>query len=105
MLSGATKVLFGVVRANGAVWGPLLIQFVSMFPIGLGFASALQPILGPDALWRSFPIGSAAYLIGAAAYYRFGNWKRGALAPAGAQESEKHAQADAEASTAFRPAA
>ena len=105
VLFGATMVLFGVVRANGAVWGPLLILFVSMFLIRLGFASVLQPTLGPDGLWWSFPIGSAANLIGATAYYYFGNWKRSALAPVGGQESEKHAQADAETSTAFRPAA
>lgn len=105
VLFGATMVLFGVVRANGAVWGPLLILFVSMFPIRLGFASTLQPVLGPDALWWSFPIGSAANLIGALLFYRYGGWKRGALASAGEQESEKRAQVDAETSTAFRPAA
>ena len=75
VLFGATMVLFGVVRANGAVWGPLVILFVSMFPIRLGLATGLQPWLGADALWWSFPIGSAANLIGAALYYRYGGWR------------------------------
>ncbi len=80
VLFGATMVLFGVVRANGAVWGPLIILFVSMFPIRIGLAIGLQPWLGEDALWWSFPVGSAANLIGAAFYYRYGPWRTGRVA-------------------------
>lgn len=105
VLFGATMVLFGVVRANGAVWGPLLILFVSMFPVRLGFASLAEPWLGSDALWWSFPIGSAANLIGAVFYYRHGGWRRGALEAPDEGECEKRAHADAETTTAFRPAA
>lgn len=105
VLFGATMVLFGVVRANGAVWGPLAILFVSMFPIRLGFAAALQPALGPDALWWSFPIGSAANVIGAALYYRYGPWRRAAMGVPGEDECEKRAQANAEPTGALRPAA
>ena len=80
ILFGATMVLFGVVRANGAVWGPLAILFVAMFPIRLGFALALAPTLGADALWWSFPLGSAANLVLAALYYHYGPWRRGRVA-------------------------
>ncbi len=79
VLFGVTMVLFGTVRANGAVWGPLLILFVAMFPIRLGLSLSLRPALGADALWWSFPAGSLATLIGAALYYRYGPWRKGAL--------------------------
>ncbi len=79
VLFGVTMVLFGTVRANGAVWGPLLILFVAMFPIRLGLSWWLRPALGADALWWSFPAGSLATLVGAALYYRYGPWRRGAL--------------------------
>jgi putative MATE family efflux protein len=105
VMFGATMVLFGVVRANGAVWGPLLILFVAMFPIRLGSALLLQPWLGSDALWWSFPIGSAANVLGAWAYYAYGPWRRSALTVPSGAESGKRAQADAETSTALRPAA
>jgi putative MATE family efflux protein len=77
VLFGATMVLFGTVRANGAVWAPLVILFVAMFPVRLGLALALRPTLGADALWWSFPAGSIVTLAGAALYYRYGAWRRG----------------------------
>ncbi len=79
ILFGATMVLFGTVRANGAVWGPLVIMFVAMFPVRLGLALAAHRALGADALWWSFPTGSAVTLIGATLYYRYGPWRRGPL--------------------------
>lgn len=97
LLFGATMVLFGVVRANGAVWVPLLILFLAMFPVRLGFALALRPALGADALWWSFPLGSAATLAGSALYYRYGAWRRGALVT-------EPAMAEAEARETCEPA-
>jgi Na+-driven multidrug efflux pump len=87
LLFGVTMVLFGTVRANGAVWGPLIILFVAMFPVRLGVALLARPALGADALWWSFPAGSAMTLAGAILYYRYGPWRRGRLAvtPAEAQ--------------------
>ncbi len=82
ILFGATMVLFGTVRANGAVWGPLVILFVAMFPVRLGIALLARPALGVDALWWSFPIGSTVTLIGATLYYIYGPWRRGRLLPA-----------------------
>jgi len=79
VLFGVTMVLFGTVRANGAVWGPLLILFMAMFPVRLGIALSLRPMLGVDALWWSFPAGSLATLVGAGLYYRYGPWRRGIL--------------------------
>ncbi|MDP1026495.1 MATE family efflux transporter [Sphingomonas sp. KR1UV-12] len=79
VLFGATMVLFGTVRANGAVWGPLVILFVAMFPVRLGIALLAHPALGADALWWSFPTGSAVTLLGATLYYIYGPWRKGRL--------------------------
>ena len=104
VLFGATMVLFGVVRANGSVWGPLAILFVSMFPVRLGVALALQPMLGPDALWWSFPCGSAANLLMAALFYRYGGWRKGVLKVPEAPEAEEQAQATVEPAGTLKPA-
>jgi putative MATE family efflux protein len=103
ILFGGTMVLFGVVRANGSVWGPLAILFIAMFPVRLGAAFALRPVLGLDALWWSFPIGSAATLVLAALFYRYGRWRRGALTIP--PEGEQLAQGDRDTSAALHPGA
>src|SRR4051812_46611480 len=56
LLFGVTLVLFGTVRANGAVIGPLVILFIGLYPIRLGFALGAYPWLKADALWLSFPV-------------------------------------------------
>ena len=76
---GATMVLFSTVRANGAVLMPLLFLFVSMYPVRIGFALVAQRWIGSDAIWWSFPVGSVANLVMAIGYYRYGNWRKGAL--------------------------
>jgi len=72
---GITMVLFATIRANGQVLWPLIILFISMFPVRLGFAYGMQGWLGVDALWFSFPAGLIATLIMATLLYRFGNWR------------------------------
>ncbi|MFT3977176.1 MAG: MATE family efflux transporter [Sphingomonas bacterium] len=84
ILFGATMILFGTVRANGAVWGPLAILTISMFPVRLGLALGLDPVWGANALWWSFPIGSAANLVLATLYYLYGPWRKGRLLVPGA---------------------
>ena len=97
VLFGMTMVLTGVVRANGAVIAPLVILTISMFPVRLGAALALGPVLGPEALWWSLPLGSAASLVMAAAYYRFGGWRALRMdVPEAAPDAEHHAIAPAE---------
>ena len=44
LLFGVTLVLFGTVRANGAVIGPLIILFIGLFPVRLGFALGAYPL-------------------------------------------------------------
>ena len=43
------------------------------------FAEALQPILGMDAIWWSFPVGTVSSAILAYAYYRWGGWRKNKL--------------------------
>ena len=104
ILFGVTMVLFGTVRANGAVWGPLAIMFVAMFPIRLGAALLLRPVIGVDALWWSFPLGSGATMLGAAAYYAHGAWRRGALLTV-EEGCEERSHADVEPVGGLKPAA
>ncbi|RST30365.1 MATE family efflux transporter [Sphingomonas ginkgonis] len=76
LLFGVTMVIFGTVRANGAVIPPLIILAVGLLPIRIGFATLAQRWIGPDALWLSLPIASAANLVLALAYYRSGRWRK-----------------------------
>ena len=105
ILFGATMVLFGVVRANGAVWGPLAILFIAMFPVRLGIATLMKGSIGVDALWWSFPIGSATTTLLAWLYYRQGGWRRGALlVTAAADGCEQRSHADVDSTGALHPA-
>jgi putative MATE family efflux protein len=103
VLFGATMVLFGTVRANGAVWGPLAILFIAMFPVRLGVALLLRPSLGADALWWSFPLGSATTVLLASLYYLHGGWRKGALLGA-ETHCEERSHADVEPAGSVRPA-
>lgn len=104
ILFGVTLVLFGVVRANGAVFGPLLILFVAMFPVRLGLAYALHPRFGIEALWWSFPAGSIASAAMAVAYYRYGRWRDTQLVEeVHAEEAKGRSLADAEPVGSMQP--
>jgi putative MATE family efflux protein len=101
---GVTMVLFSTVRANGAVWAPLLMLIVSMYPVRLGFALGARGWLGPDALWWSFPVGSAANLAMAVWYYRYGGWRRiGLQVPPRPEEAEEHSHAVGEPAGRLNP--
>ena len=103
ILFGMTMVLFSSVRANGAVMAPLAILFVAFYPVRIGFAMAMLPRIGADALWWSFPLGSGATLVMAALYYRFGDWRRAAHLVPDTDECEERAHADAEPAGMIRP--
>lgn len=76
IIQGSTLALSSVVRANGAGMVPLLILLVAFVPGRIGTAIALEPFLGADALWWSFPIGAAISLVLHQLYYRYGNWRK-----------------------------
>jgi putative MATE family efflux protein len=79
MLFGCTMILFGVMRANGVVVAPLLILVFTLFAVRLGFYYLAYPRIGADALWLSFPVGSAVSLTLAALVYWQGGWRKAKL--------------------------
>jgi len=105
---GVSLVLFGTVRANGEVVWPLIILFISMYPVRLGVVFGGYGWLGTDALWLSFPIGMVATMLMATALYFHGGWRRARMAPeARPDEHECREQAEAvrEPGGALSPAA
>lgn len=105
LMFGVTIILFGTVRANGAVLGPLIILAIGLFPGRLGFALGAYPWLGADALWLSFPVSSLANMGLAIAFYLHGGWRkiRMDLPPPPAAELVEEAQADGEPGGRLNP--
>ena len=105
LLFGVTMVLFGTVRANGAVMGPLVILAIGLYPVRLGFAIGAYPWLGADSLWLSFPVSSFANMAMAAAFYLHGGWRKARLQiPPPAAELVEEAEAGAEPGGRINPA-
>jgi putative MATE family efflux protein len=110
LMFGVTLVLFGTVRANGSVIGPLLILFIGLVPVRLGFALGAYPRLGADALWLSFPVSSFSNMALGIAFYLHGGWRKsrmqigGTAAPIGEDECIEEALADAEPGGRLNPA-
>ena len=102
LLFGITLVIFGTVRANGAVFMPLIILAIGLLPVRIGFAWFGRDWLGADALWWSFPIGSGANLLLAALYYRFGTWREGGLLVP-EDHCEERSHADIEPAGSLKP--
>jgi putative MATE family efflux protein len=80
-LFGVTIVLFGTMRAAGTVLPPLVVLGISMYPGRLGFYALAHPLLGMDAIWLCFPVGSIIAVVLAYASYRWSGWRKHALAP------------------------
>jgi Na+-driven multidrug efflux pump len=111
LLFGVTLVLFGTVRANGAVVGPLVILAIGLYPVRLGFALGTYRWLGADALWLSFPVSSFSNMALAVAFYLHGGWRKSrmtiggpAAPPPDEQECVEEALADAEPGGRINPA-
>jgi putative MATE family efflux protein len=107
LLFGVTMVLFGTVRANGAVWGPLLILCVGLVPIRFGFIFASYGELNADAIWLSFPVSSFVNLALAIGFYVHGGWRQARMQierrPT-EEECVEEAQATREPGGALNPA-
>lgn len=80
-----TMGLFAIMRANGAMAAPMLIFAGTMWLMRVPFAWALQPWLGPAAIWLSFPFGTLGSAAVAWAWYRWGSWRDRGLMLDGAE--------------------
>jgi putative MATE family efflux protein len=75
-LFGVSMVLFGVVRATGAVTPPLFILILSLWCIRVPFAYSMVARWQAEAIWWSFPLASVTSVLMAAGYYRYGGWRK-----------------------------
>jgi len=105
LLFGVTMVLFATVRANGAVWAPLIILAIGLVPVRFGYIFATYDWLKADAIWTSFPVTSLINVGLATAYYLQGGWKKARMdvQPA-ADELLEEAEATREPGGALNPA-
>jgi putative MATE family efflux protein len=85
---GITLVLFGVVRATGAVMAPLVALTLALLGVRVPLAQFLVDHVGPAALWWSFPLSSAFASLLAVLYYRFGGWRSAHMESAPVQTAE-----------------
>jgi putative MATE family efflux protein len=108
ILFGITMVLFATVRANGAVWAPLIILTVGLLPVRFGFIFAADHWLKADAIWWSFPVSSFANVALAVGYYLEGGWKKARMTLGepcpDEEETTEEALATREAGGALNPA-
>jgi Na+-driven multidrug efflux pump len=79
---GISTVLFGVVRATGAVVAPLLILIATVLVMRFSVAYAFVDRWQIDAVWWSFPVSGAALAGCAFIYYKFGGWRAARMTPA-----------------------
>jgi putative MATE family efflux protein len=75
VLLGVSMVLFGVVRATGAVFPPLVILTLSLLGVRFPLALSLLDRWHADAIWWSFPISSLVAVVLSVLYYKYGNWR------------------------------
>jgi len=78
---GISIVLFGVVRATGAVMAPLITLTVSLLLVRIPLAEAFMDRWEADSIWWSFPISSALSAVLAILYYRYGGWRSAHMLP------------------------
>ena len=104
LLFGVTMILFGIVRANGAVIGPLIVLAIGLYPVRFGFALGAYPWLKADALWLSFPVSSLANMAMAIGLYLHGGWKTSRMmGPISADEAIEEAEGSMEQTARLNP--
>jgi putative MATE family efflux protein len=86
---GITLVLFGVVRATGAVMAPLVTLTVALLAVRVPLAEALTDRLGVDSVWWSFPLSSAFATVLAVLYYKYGSWRSAHMVSTPAESPER----------------
>ncbi len=72
---GISMVLFGLVRATGAVMAPLIILTITLLAVRIPVAALFSERWGADSLWWSYPLSSALAATLAVSYYKYGGWR------------------------------
>ena len=73
---GVAFIFSGIVRATGAVWPPLLAMIIGLWGVRIPLANFLEPSIGANAIWFSFPAGSLVLMVLAGSYYIWGGWRK-----------------------------
>jgi putative MATE family efflux protein len=102
IIFGLTMIWTATMRAGGAVWVPLIILGISMYPVRLGFYFLTYEWLGPDAIWWSFPFSAFTALVMAWWAYTYLPWREKAHAETAA-EAQEQAQTDGMPTGRFKP--
>ena len=76
LLMGVSMVVTFIVRANGAVIGPLIILVISGIGVRFAVGFGLYPRYGADAIWWAFIAAGTASFALSVAYYLHGGWKK-----------------------------
>ncbi len=84
LFMGISMVVTFAVRANGAVFAPLVILILSAVIVRFSVGFGLYPVYKADAIWWSFIAASFSSFLLSIAYYRFGGWRE--LSPMGARQ-------------------
>lgn len=79
VLFGVMMILTGTMRAYGAVFLPMLIMFVAMYPARIGFYFATHGFLGSEALWWAYPFSAVVAVSMTVAIYTRGGWRAAAI--------------------------
>lgn len=99
---GVTMVFSATMRAGGAVWIPLMVIAVALYPVRLGFYFLTYDRLGADAIWYSFPISAFAGLVLGWWFYRFSGWRKHAI-PETSEEAQEQSQTDGQPAGRYAP--
>jgi putative MATE family efflux protein len=92
VIFGVTMIYTATMRAAGAVWVPLLIVAIALFPVRLSFYFLTYDWLGADALWLSYPVSAASGLMMGWWFYHRWDWRK--ELPIAPREAEEGSHAD-----------
>ena len=75
VVMGVSMVVTFLVRANGAVWWPLIILIIAAVVVRFSIGFGLYERMGADAIWWAFIATSLTSMVLSLLYYRFGKWR------------------------------
>ncbi len=75
-VTGIMVILNGTMRAYGEVMAPLVVMAIAMYPARLGFYALAYPHIGPEAVWWTYPVGSAVSALLTLLIYQRGGWRK-----------------------------